>query len=398
MGRAFRNVRDRFVSQISGRRDLGVGSPALAGRCQGSRCCRDLGAGGDSECGGRSVWQGRPKQAMVGGAPRLRMSSQSIKRALRESSFFALDLKEHTGTRTKHLHGKLVAALTGNGVAEEDATKAADTVAGIFGKLETVKKGETSETRATTLAFISPAEWALAEDLAGKIVAGEKLPAEKDLKKLVLRRADGAIDIAMFGRMLAADADFNRDAAVQVAHAITTHSAQAEEDWFSAVDDLNKLEDTGAGHLGEIAFGSGIYYQYVCVDCDLLVENLGGDRALAAKGIEALTRAIAQTTPRGKQNSFAHHPMAYHIRAERGSRAPRDLSGAFFKPVEKKLQTLGVNDLETGSVVAMTQTAAHIDACYFEGVAEEFRTLDTLKGEGTLGEIVRFATEAVGAA
>lgn len=340
--------------------------------------------------------QGRPKQAVVGGAPRLRMSSQSLKRALRESSFFALDLKDNRGTRTKHLHDGLVQHLTEQGVAAEEAAKAASTVSGIFGKLETVKKkGEDPETRATTLAFISPAEWKLAEDLADKIVAGDELPKDKDLKKLVLRKADGAVDIAMFGRMLADDADFNRDAAVQVAHAITTHTAQAEEDWFSAVDDLNKKEDTGAGHLGETAFGSGIYYQYVCVNCDLLVENLGGDKDLAAKGIEAFARAIAQTTPRGKQNSFANHPMAYHIRAERGPRAPRDLSGAFFTPVERKLRDLDANNLETGSVRALEQTAGMIDKCYFDGVAEDFRKLDTLAGEGTLDEIVRFSVEAV---
>ncbi|MBL3559654.1 type I-E CRISPR-associated protein Cas7/Cse4/CasC [Rhodovulum sulfidophilum] len=53
---------------------------------------------------------------------------------------------------------------------------------------------------------------------------------EKDLRKLVLRRAGGAADIAMFGRMLADDADFSRDAAVQMVHAITPHSAQVEEE------------------------------------------------------------------------------------------------------------------------------------------------------------------------
>jgi CRISPR system Cascade subunit CasC len=339
--------------------------------------------------------QGRPKQAMVGGVPRLRLSSQSLKRALRESSFFALDLGDHMGKRTKLLHDLLVTHLTGKGASEKVATDAADKVAGIFGKLEAGKDGSK---KGTTLAFISPAERKLAEDLAEKIVAGETLPAEKDLKKEVLRRADGAVDIAMFGRMLADDADFNRDAAVQVGHAITTHAAQAEEDWFSAVDDLNKVEDTGAGHLGETAFGSGIYYLYVCMNCDLLIENLAGDRGLAVKGAEALVRGLSQVTPRGKQNSFAHHPMAFHIRAERGSRAPRDLSGAFFTPVDRQLQALGANDLQSASVKALEGTAARIDACYFAGQPEEFRTLDTLTGSGTLDEIVRFVTDAVRAA
>lgn len=329
--------------------------------------------------------QGRPKQAMLGGSPRLRMSSQSVKRALRESAFFELDLKGNLGTRTKRVFEKLVEHLVAQGTGEDDARKAAEQVATIFGKLEAPKKGD--DTRiATTLAFISPNEWQLAENLAGKIVAGEVLPKEKDLKKLVLRHADGAVDIAMFGRMLADDAEFNRDAAVQVAHAITTHTAQAEEDWYSAVDDLNKDEDTGAGHLGETAFGSGVYYQYVCVNADLLVKNLNGDRALAAKGVEALARALAQTSPRGKQNSFAHHPRAHFVLAERGSQAPRDLSGAFFTPV--KAQPF----LET-SVAALVKTRSDIDAAY--GQAWDADCIMHVGVGGTLDDVVQFAGGSV---
>lgn len=329
--------------------------------------------------------QGRPKQAMLGGSPRLRMSSQSIKRALRESAFFELDLKGNIGTRTKRLFEKLVEHLVAQGNTEDDARKAAEQVATIFGKLEAPKKGDNTRI-ATTLAFISPYEWQLAEDLAGKIVAGEVLPKEKDLKKLVLRHADGAVDIAMFGRMLADDADFNRDAAVQVAHAITTHTAQAEEDWYSAMDDLNKDEDTGAGHLGETAFGSGVYYQYVCVNADLLVKNLNGDRALAAKGGEALARALAQTSPRGKQNSFAHHPRAHFVLAERGSHAPRDLSGAFFTPI--KAQPF----LET-SIAALMKTRSDIDVAY--GQAWDADCIMHVGVGGTLDDVVQFAGESV---
>lgn len=217
-------------------------------------------------------------------------------------------------------------------------------------------------------------------------MAGEDLPKDKDLKKLVLRRADGAVDIAMFGRMLADDADFNRDAAVQVAHAITTHPAQAEEDWYSAVDDLNKAEDTGAGHLGETAFGSGVYYQYVCINVDLLAENLGGDRELAARGAEALARALAQTTPSGKQNSFAHHPRAHYMLAERGHHAPRDLSGAFFEPVRQP-------PFFGNSVAALQTMRQAIDSAY--GQVWEGEALMHVGVSGPLDEIVRFAGDAV---
>lgn len=330
--------------------------------------------------------QGRPKSAHVGGAPRLRLSSQSVKRALRESTFFDTDLADHQGKRTKLLYEKLVTELKNKGVAETTAFAAATTVAEIFGDLEPKKKETPDDKKAKTLAFISPDEWAYAMELATKAAAGEALPKDKDLAKLVLRRADGAIDIAMFGRMLAGSPEFNREAAVQVAHAITTHAAQAEEDWFSAVDDLNKKEDTGAGHLGEIAFGSGVYYQYVNVNCDLLIANLGGDVELAVKGAEALAQALAKTTPKGKQNTFAHHPRADFILAESGPFAPRDLSGAFFEPVKPP-------QLMDKSIAKLTQTRDDIARAYGPGWAADCTM--QLGGAGTLDDIVRFAGAAV---
>lgn len=333
--------------------------------------------------------QGRPKQAMVGGKWRLRLSSQSIKRAVRESSYFAQDLAGKMGRRTKRLHARLFEKLVNSGAGEDAARKAADAVAVLFGKLED-KTEEPGSKIATTLAFISPDEWRFAEELATKVLAGEALPKDKELKKLVLRKADGAVDVAMFGRMLADDADFNREAAVQVSHAITTHAALVEDDWYAAVDDLNKREDTGAGHLGEHGFGSGIYYLYACINADLLRENLAGDADLAAKGAEALVRALATTSPTGKQNSHAHRPRALYIRVERGSQAPRDLTGAFFKPVLD-------DDLRAASVRALEEMAEKIDNAY-GAACDDRRILDVFAGTGSLDEIAAFVRDAVGKA
>lgn len=208
--------------------------------------------------------QGRLKQAMVGGHPRLRLSSQSIKRAVRETAYFLDDLAGHRGTRTKRIAEQIERHLTGIGVAAEAARAAAAAVANAFSKLENEKDGKPPLT--TTLAFVSPDEWRFAREAAERLAHGETLD-EKALKKIVLRHADGAVDIAMFGRMLADDPDFNREAAVQISHAFTTHRALVEEDWYSAVDDLKTREtDAGAGHLGESGFGSGVYYLYACVN------------------------------------------------------------------------------------------------------------------------------------
>jgi CRISPR system Cascade subunit CasC len=188
--------------------------------------------------------------------------------------------------------------------------------------------------------------------------------------------------------MLADDPDFNRDAAVQVAHAFTTHRVLAEDDWFSAVDDLKTAaDDAGAGHIGEHGFGSGIYYLYACVNVDLLVENLAGDHALAARGLQSLTYALALATPRGKQNSHAHHPRAAYMRVERGTQQPRDLSGAFFHAIAGE-------DLLAASIDSLEKTADQIDHAYGPA-CEKAQVMNVAAGSGTLDELAAFAAATV---
>jgi CRISPR system Cascade subunit CasC len=106
-----------------------------------------------------------------------------------------------------------------------------------------------------------------------------------------------------------------------------------------------------------------------------------------------LARALAEATPRGKQNSHGHHPRAYFIRAERGTRAPRDLSGAFFTPVNTKLAQLGVNNLESASVKALEKAVADLDAAY--GPCCAAHELMHVGHGGTLDAIAAFAAGSV---
>lgn len=337
--------------------------------------------------------QGRPKQALVGGAPRLRLSSQSVKRALRMSDAFRKGLSGAVADRTKLIGNVIREHLEARGADSQAAREIALAVASAFGaKFEAQDKARPEWIQGMTLAFISPEEKAAALALAEKALAGEKLPSGKDLIKEVLRTADGAVDLAMFGRMLADSPDFNRDAAVQVSHAITTHRAQAEDDFFTAVDDLKtREEDAGGAHLGEHAFGSGVFYIYACVNCDLLVENLGGDAELAARGLSALAEALATATPRGKQNSHAHHPRAGYVRAEIGDAAPRDLTGAFFRPVRGE-------DLMGASVAALEDMAAKLDRAYGPACEGEPCVMDVERGTGSLAAVCAFAAAAAGRA
>ena len=333
---------------------------------------------------------GRPKTAVYGGAPRLRLSSQSLKRAARLSPAMSEALKGNMGERTQRLGDAVVEHLRERGTDDEKARDIARQVAEVFGKIDAeAAKKDPDHVRIKQLAFVSPDERQAAMEMAERALAGESLNKEaRERGKGILRTADGAVDLAMFGRMLADAPDFNREAAVQVSHAITTHRAETEDDYYTAVDDLKKpAEDMGAGFVGEAGFGSGVYYLYVCIDIDRLVENLAGDRALAQKALEAVTEAFATATPSGKRNSYGHHTRASYIRAEAGGQQPRSLAAAFLKPV-------GDGDLLGASIRELRKTAAAFDSAYgasADGLAE----MDLIDGSGTLDEVKSFAAKQV---
>ena len=283
---------------------------------------------------------GRPKTARFGGAERLRISSQALKRAIRTSPDFRKRLHGHRGERTQRLGEEIRVHLAKKeGISAEAAKEAARRIAEVFGKIKDPKaidrQGRDISTYIEQLAFVSGEERALAFELADKVANGEKLPEKQnDLIAAVLRKTDTAADIAMFGRMLADNPDYNREAAVQVAHAITTHRVEVEDDFYTAVDDLKKPEeDAGAGFIGELGFGSGVFYLYACIDRGQLARNLGGDEGLASSAIAAFTEGFACASPSGKQNSFAAHSRASYLRVEKGDQQPRSLAAAFFKPV-----------------------------------------------------------------
>ena len=333
---------------------------------------------------------GRPKTAIYGGVPRLRLSSQSLKRAARLSPVMSDALRGHMGARTQRLGEQVVSHLCDLGAGQAQAREIAGKVAEVFGKLDTkAAKKNPNHLRIRQLAFISPDERQFAIELAERALGGETLDKEvKARGNKILRTADGAVDLAMFGRMMADAPEFNREAAVQVSHAITTHRADVEDDYYTAVDDLKQAsEDMGAGFVGEAGFGSGVYYLYVCIDTRLLLENLAGDHALARRALEAVTEAFATATPSGKRNSYSHHTCALHIRAEVGERQPRSLAAAFLKPVRDE-------DLLGASVCVLRETADAMDQAYGP-LADETLEMNVAEGLGTLAETKAFVARQI---
>ena len=330
---------------------------------------------------------GRPKTAKFGGAERLRISSQALKRAIRTSEAFRTRLADHRGERTQRLGDDIRAHLIAKGQTPAAALGIARSLAGVFGKLK--PEGDANPAYIEQLAFVSPEERKAVFAVADAIAAGsKKLPAKsEELIEDILRKTDTAADIAMFGRMLADHPEFNREAAVQVAHAITTHRVEVEDDFYTAVDDLKKpAEDAGAGFIGELGFGSGVFYLYACIDRALLAKNLGGDATLAGTAIAGLVEGLATASPTGKQASFASRSRASYLRIERGSQQPRSLAAAFFKPVRGE-------DLLAASIEMLTELAAQMDHAYGKCFDGEPYIMDVAGKLGSLDKAIEFAAQ-----
>ena len=144
-----------------------------------------------------------------------------------------------------------------------------------------------------------------------------------------------AVDIGLFGRMLAEVPGMNIDAACQVAHMISTNKVDMDFDYFTAVDDLNPKEETGAGMIGTTGFNSSCFYGYALIDADQLATNLGGDQMLAAEGIKTFLKSSLHAIPTGKQNSFAAQtpPSLFMVVVRENGAMPWSLANAFVKPV-----------------------------------------------------------------
>ncbi|MEI7284898.1 type I-E CRISPR-associated protein Cas7/Cse4/CasC [Pectobacterium carotovorum] len=289
---------------------------------------------------------GRPKTAIVGGVERLRVSSQSLKRAWRTSEVFESAMDGHIGTRSRRIGRDIYNTLIAGGMSEKLADEAAKSIAEQFGKPKKEEKGSKDPLEKydiEQLAHFSVQERVLIDQLVARLVAESRKPNSEELK--LLRKDAASVDIALFGRMLAAEPEFNVEAACQVAHALGVSAVTIEDDFFTAVDDLNTAADSGSAHMGEQSFASALFYHYVCINRDLLLENLNNDEALVARTLRALTETVLTVSPGGKQNGFASRALATYALAEKSTDQPRTLSVAFFKPIRSDDQVNDAIDL-----------------------------------------------------
>ena len=332
---------------------------------------------------------GRPKTAKMGGVDRLRISSQSLKRAWRTSDICKEALSDKIGKRTKFLGKEAYDILIENGAKEKDAKTWAQKIASQFGKLKKENKdAPLVDLEIEQLVHVSPDELEAIKNLSKTLATESREPSENELK--LLRKNTEAIDVALFGRMLASSPEHNIDAAAQVSHAISVNPVVIEDDFFTAVDDLNNTdENAGSSHLGDSGFSAGVFYVYVCINKTLLIENLNGNEVLANQGIKAFTEAALTVAPSGKQNSFANRVRASYALAEIGSQQPRSLAVAFLDPVRE-------NDQITSAIQRLNTQRINMDKIYgncYDNSNHFTVTNEKGEPEGSMQELLKFISQ-----
>lgn len=291
---------------------------------------------------------GAPKTCYFGGVMRSRISSQCLKRSIRMSPQFRGLLG---GVRTRQL-----ARLIAEQVQGKDVKKRAAAILKVCG-INPKDDGRSDMLVYTTRAAIG--------EMAALLQNGdgdndEQLAAE--FGELIARRT-AAPDMALGGRMLETGvlADTTVEGALQVAHAISTHEARPEVDYYVAADDIPGA-DAGAGFVDEALFASACFYKYFSIDWEALLRNLAGfpgnAEHLAAHTVGAFMQAAALVNPTGKQNSFAAHNPPDGVLIEIKD-SPLSYANAFANPVaghgerdviSQSIAQLGqyVRDLEIG--------------------------------------------------
>lgn len=229
---------------------------------------------------------GAPKTAIVGGVTRARVSSQCWKRQVRLAM---QELGIKLGIRTKKSEEIFTRACQQAGASEEQAAACGKKIATLLSD--------------DTLLFISDSEAVAFADYAKEQGFDDSKIKDKELAKVAkkaLTPAVDALDIALFGRMVAKAADMNVEAAASFSHAISTHKVSNEVEFFTALDDLPG-EDARSAHMGSLEFNSATYYRYISLDLGQLAQTMGTEDL--RKAIAAFTQALFIAVPNARQTT-----------------------------------------------------------------------------------------------
>jgi CRISPR system Cascade subunit CasC len=285
---------------------------------------------------------GAIKTTHLGGKARLRISSQAWKRAIRDVAK-KIDPELFGGIRTRYLPKLVSDALIDSGV-NDDGTIAAN-VSTILANGSIDKK---NSDRVTGLIYISTGELAhIAAGIASSKYLAKKLAVKKPSKtdkNSVLELWEESLitaDQALFGRMVADSPGCNIVAASQYSHAVGVDLLELDFDYYSAMDDLQPEDVSGAGFTGLREIGSSLVYRYAALDLGQLATNLGNDASMNDAVIKTWIQSTIVAIPGGNRagqntDTYPLHVVVVTQDGVRGASA----AGAFIDPVKASNQGL----------------------------------------------------------
>lgn len=264
---------------------------------------------------------GSPKTAKYGGITRSRVSSQSWKRAIRQYFIENGDLG-NIGVRSLE-----IPRYVAEKIQQLDNSKTMEEALELAKKVLNESGVKTKDDKVKALFFISSSQ---AEKLALAALGGKS--SKEELKDIL--KSDPAIDIALFGRMVADNVELNEDASCQVAHSISTHGVETEFDFFTAVDDFSSAtENAGAGMLGTVEYNSSTLYRYANIAIHDFSNQIG-DSELVLKSLKLFIDSFAKSMPTGKVNTFANQTLPGAILISVRKDRPVNLVTAFEIPIK----------------------------------------------------------------
>jgi len=300
---------------------------------------------------------GLQKTATFGGKTRVRISSQCLKRAIRNSDIY----KEHVdeiSIRTNKVDELI--DICKEHIEGVDEAVLVSVVENLGSKIKKEKNKETGETHRQFDA-VQPYSVGAIRELVAMVKAGLNV---KEIKKKPLIPT---LDVCLSGRMDASAPERNVEAAMSVAHSLTTHAANIEVDWFTACDDLSTQ---GSGHIGSNEFSSGVFYRYASINMDLLAKNTGRKEEELTDVIQMLISGFSRVTPPAKEKTFAAHTLAECVLVTKSSQ-PLSLVNAFRSPIEN------TGNVMDDSIKAMAQ--------HFSDLKTRYELDDTASGVDFVG-------------
>ena len=99
-------------------------------------------------------------------------------------------------------------------------------------------------------------------------------------------------------------------------HALSTHKVDNEIDFFSAVDDLQSKDESGAGMTGTLEFNSATYYRFAALNLDMLTdaEHLGClNREERQDVVRTFVEATIKAIPGARKNTMNGNTLPVYV-------------------------------------------------------------------------------------